>query len=161
MSDQSFEPYGDPSSRRQKPPRRGFLTAAGVFCILAVLFFWVFYLSFFFGILAILFAVLSHCKPIAGRRVRRIIVTACLGMLLSGAVTGYALYAVYTTPELQVQLEQIIRYYTGEYGNELFGTEDDAGRSLPESSSESEASSAPRAEDAPLTASDGSAPIAV
>ena len=97
---------------------RGLATGALVLALLAVPFFFLFYISIPLGAVAVLLALLSRGRGKISLRAKLAAFIGAGAICLSGLTTSYMFITVYRTPELREQLERMIDFYYGFYGQE-------------------------------------------
>ncbi len=94
--------------------RERMATAALVLGIASVVTFQIFFIALPMSLSAVILALLSRGK---GRMIRRAgtgLIAGAAAAVLSLSITGYAVYTVYTDPEMRRQFEVLYQYYTGQ-----------------------------------------------
>ncbi len=100
--------YDNPAARERMA------TAALVLGIASVVTFQIFFIALPMSLSAVILALLSRGK---GRMIRRAgtgLIAGAAAAVLSLSITGYAVYTVYTDPEMRRQFEVLYQYYTGQ-----------------------------------------------
>ena len=95
---------------------RGLATGALVLAILAVPFFFLFYVSIPLGATAIILALLSRGRGKLRGRAKTATLIGTAAIAFSASFTVYLFVSVYQSPDLQRQIEQIVEYYFDYYG---------------------------------------------
>lgn len=95
---------------------RGLATGALVLAILAVPFFFLFYVSIPLGATAVILALLSRGRGKLRGRAKTATLIGTAAIAFSASFTVYLFVSVYQSPDLQKQIEQIVEYYFDYYG---------------------------------------------
>ncbi len=112
--EEHYDPYGKSSP--------AMAAAARLLGILSLFFFWMIYLALPLAATSVVLALLSRGSGSVKRRVRGIVITGIVSMVLTTGVTAYSVYKVFTTPSLKAQMDVMVRYYLGYGLDEVFGT---------------------------------------
>lgn len=101
-------------------------TAALILGAVSIATFQFFFLSVPMGALALILAFLGRGGRSFDMKGKIAAITAAAGIIISGAVTGYAFYSISTDPQFRSQVEELYDYYMRRYGleDELPGSSD-------------------------------------
>ena len=94
--------------------KRNMATASLVCAVIAVFAMQFFFISLPLGGASVILALLSRGSGRLSSRARIALVGGAAAMILSSAVTIYAVRQVYTNPALRAQVEELYHYYTGQ-----------------------------------------------